>query len=245
MELPEVRTKPKEENPRFMILFGKPKSGKTSCLAGLQDALIIDIDKGTDYVECMSVPINSMEDLKELKNVLIEKNKEKGTYMYTYGIIDTATKLEDLILPLALKLYQNTPMGKTYKGDVRMLPNGAGYLYVREAFKYVIEGFKPLFKYLILVGHTKDKTINKEGKELAENSIDLSGKLERIISADADALGYVYRQKNQTIINFNGGGDFIVEARPAHLRGKEIIIAESDSEGKIITHWDKIFINAA
>lgn len=106
----------------------------------------------------------------------------------------------------------------------------------------IIDGFKPLFKYLILLGHTKDKMINKQGKELSENSLDLSGKLERIISADADALGYVYRQKNQTIINFNGGGDFIVEARPAHLRGKEIVIAESDADGKITFNWDKVFI---
>ena len=116
-------------------------------------------------------------------------------------------------------------------------------MYIREAYKAVIDGLKPLFKYFILLGHTKDKIINKQGKELSENSLDLAGKLERIICADADALGYVYRNKNQTIINFNGGGDFIVEARPAHLRGKEIVIAESDENGKITTYWDKIFLN--
>ena len=243
MELPKVKTKPIESNPKFTILFGKPKCGKTSIVSGLDDALILDLENGTDYVECMSVKINSLKDLRELKEELIISNKAKGDYTYKFGIIDTATKLEDLILPLALNMYNNTPMGKTYKDDIRMLPNGAGYLYIREAYKSVIDSFKPLFKYLILIGHIKDKAINKQGKELSENSLDLSGKLERIICADADALGYVYRHKNQTIINFNGGGDFIVEARPKHLRGKEFVVAESNENGEMSFYWDKIYLN--
>lgn len=243
MILPTEKQKPITNNPSFTVLFGKPKSGKTLIASGLPNALIIDTEGGSNYVECMSVQIRTVEDLRQLKDALIEANKAKGDFVYTYGVIDTATKLEDISLELALAMYKATPMGKTFKeGDIRSLPNGGGYLYIREAFKLIIDGFKPLFKYLILLGHTKDKMINKQGKELSENSLDLSGKLERIISADADALGYVYRNKNQTIINFNGGGDFIVEARPAHLRGKEIVIAESDANGKITFNWDKIFI---
>jgi hypothetical protein len=243
MILPTERKLAMDENPKFTVLFGKPKSGKTTIASGLQNALIIDTEGGSDYVDCMSVQVRTIDDLKQLKEALIEANKAKGEHVYTYGVIDTATKLEDISLDLALALYKNTPMGKTFKeNDIRGLPNGGGYLYIREAYKMIIDGFKPLFKYLILLGHTKDKTINKQGKELSENCLDLSGKLERIISADADALGYVYRQKNQTIINFNGGGDFIVEARPSHIRGKEIVIAESNAEGKLTMYWDKIFI---
>lgn len=120
-------------------------------------------------------------------------------------------------------------------------------MYIRQAFKMIIEAFKPLFKKgFILLGHTADATITKDGKELSEQKVDLSGKLGRIISADADAIGYVYREKNKTIINFNGGEDFIVEARSPHLRGKEIAVVESEKiEGsddlKFVYHWDKIF----
>ena len=149
MELPKIKSSPKEENPKFTILFGKPKCGKSTICSGLENALIIDLEDGTDYLECMSIKIKSMQDLIDLKNALI-KSKEEG-FSYIYGVIDTATKLEDLILPLALKMYKDTPMGKTFDGkDLRMLPNGAGYLYIREAYKAVIEGFKPFFKYLII-----------------------------------------------------------------------------------------------
>lgn len=242
MELPTNKSKILEENPKFLILFGKPKSGKSTIVTGLEDALIIDLENGTDYLECMSVKINSLSDLSDLKKSLIEFKDKNGKFAYTYGILDTATTLEDMTLPLALQMYKNTPMGKTFTGtDVRTLPNGGGYLYIREAYKSVISALKPLFKYFIILGHTKDKIINKNGKELSENSLDLTGKLERIISADADALGYVYRNKNQTIINFNGGGDYIVEARPLHLRGKEIVIAESDDNNNMKFFWNKIY----
>lgn len=242
MELPIYKSKILEENPKFLILFGKPKSGKSTIVAGLEDALIIDLENGTDYLECMSVKVNSLSDLSDLKKSLVEFKDKNGKFAYTYGILDTATTLEDMTLPLALQMYKNTPMGKTFTGtDVRNLPNGGGYLYIREAYKSVISALKPLFKYFIILGHTKDKIINKNGKELSENSLDLTGKLERIISADADALGYVYRNKNQTIINFNGGGDYIVEARPLHLRGKEIVIAESDENNNMKFFWNEIY----
>jgi hypothetical protein len=252
MELPTEKIKPISNNPKFLILFGKPKCGKTTAVSFLENALIIDLEKGSNYVEALKVECNNFEDLKKLKKALIEKNKEVGGFAYKYGVIDTATKLEDLILPLALDLYRKTPMGSDFGlnektgvlefADVRGLSHGAGYLYIREAFKMVVDGFKPLFEYIILLGHTKDRNVNKKGKELSEQSLDLSGKLERIISADADAIGYVYREENKTIINFNGGSDFVTEARPLHLRGKEITILESDENNNLTSHWDRIYI---
>lgn len=237
--LPTKRSKVKTENPKFMILFGKPKSGKTTILAGLDDCLIIDLEDGTDYVEALSLKASNMKELGDIANAIEGAGKP-----YKYIAIDTATKLEEICLPLAAALYKKTPMGRSWQGeDVRTLPQGAGYLYLREAFKSVIAKFKALTEHLILVGHSSDKLINKDGKELTEMELDLTGKLKRIMSADADALGYVYRKKNETIINFNGGGDFVVEARPKHLKGKEIVIAESDETNEITKYnWDKIFV---
>jgi hypothetical protein len=243
--LPTKKTEAKNINPRFTILFGKPKCGKTTIAAGLDNHLIVDMDvsEGTDSVTCTAIKARSLNRLEEIRQAIVAANAKKGGFVYEYGIFDTATDLEDLVLPMALKMYTNTPMGKTFKGtDVRDLPKGLGYFYIREAYKLVIKKFLPLFPHFILLGHTKDKMIEKNGKELTENTIDLTGKLERIIPAQADALGYVYREKNKTIINFKGGGDSIVEARPQHLRGKEIVIAESDEDNVITTYWDRIFI---
>jgi hypothetical protein len=44
---------------------------------------------------------------------------------------------------------------------------------------------------------------------------------------------------------FNGGEDLIVEARQAHLRGQEIVVAESDEDNNITAFWDKIYLPEA
>lgn len=83
--------------------------------------------------------------------------------------------------------------------------------------------------------------INKEGEEMSEMALDLVGKLGDIICGEADAVGYVYRKKNETIISFEGGDNSVREARAPHLRGKKISIAESDADNNITLHWDRIY----
>lgn len=215
---------------------------KSTIASMLNNNLIIDLENGYDYLEALVIKANSVDDLSQIARSISDKNKEIEGYFYKYITIDNATRLEELILPLATRLYQDTPMGKGYNGDVRKLPNGAGYLYMREAFFKVISMFRTLAPHLIVIAHSSDKLINKEGKELNEMSIDLTGKIARLIAADADAVAYLYRKKNQTIMNFNGGEDLIVEARQEHLRGKEIVIAESDDNNVITAYWERIFI---
>jgi len=243
MVLPTVKTKAAENvNPKLLIIYGKPKSGKTTLMAALEDNLIIDFEKGTSYVDALKVNVESMKDISELVAALKEK-KGDNEYAYKFGTLDTATAMEDMVSSLAVSMYKKTPMGANFTGnDVTILPNGAGYKFTREAFLYVLNLFKPYFKHLILLGHTKDKMINVQGKELSQNSLDLTGKLERIVAAEADGLGYLFRKKNQTILNFNGGEDYVVEARPAHLRGKEIVVMESNEDGKITHFLERIFI---
>lgn len=117
----------------------------------------------------------------------------------------------------------------------------AGYRFVREAFEQILDWFIPLCEGFILLAHANSTLVNKDGEEMQEMKMDLTGKLERITAGKSDALGYVYRKKNQTIISFEGGEDVIVEARPEHLKGKKIVIAESDEDGNLTTHWDQIF----
>lgn len=102
--------------------------------------------------------------------------------------------------------------------------------------------FRALTDNFILITHVKDSTINKEGEEVSSLSIDLTGKLSDIICGEADAVGNVYRKKNETIISFEGGDNTIREARAPHLRGKKIVIAESDENGNMTFHWDRIFL---
>lgn len=241
--LPKEKVKAKVENPRFLIIFGKPKAGKTTLASKLYNNLIIDLEGGSEFLEALAVQARSVKDLGEIANAIREEIKSTGKKPYKYITLDNASRLEEICLSYAATLYRQTPMGKNYQGnDVRTLPNGSGYMYLQQAVRKVIDMFRDLCDNFILIGHLKDKMINKEGEELSEMSLDLVGKLANIICGEADAVGYVYRKKNETHISFEGGDNSVREARAPHLRGKNIVIAESDDNNNIKVYWDKIYL---
>lgn len=126
MELPVKKREAIRQNPRFMVLFGKPKIGKTTVASLLDDNLIIEMeDRGADYVSGYIVDVRSAKELIE-----VAKELEKSEKRYKYITLDSATEMEDkIVMPLAIRLYQNTIIGKDYKGDdLRKLPMGAGQL---------------------------------------------------------------------------------------------------------------------
>lgn len=241
--LPKEKNKPKVNNPRFLILYGKPKSGKTTIAAALDSNLIIDLEGGSEYLSALSVQARNINDLGAISNAIKAEIASTGKKPYKFITIDNATRLEEMCLDYARILYMQTPMGKTYKGDdIRTLPNGSGYMYLRQAVRKVIDMFRELCDNFILIGHTKDKMINKEGEELTEMALDLVGKLGDIICGEADAVGYIYRKKNETIISFEGGDNTVREARAPHLRGQKIVIAESDENNNVAVHWDRVYL---
>lgn len=262
--LPTERRKATDYNPRLMVLFGKPKCGKSSLMASLDSNLIIDLEDGYRALDVMCVQARSAADMFNIKTAIEQKNKENGGKpFYRFITIDNATRLEEMSLFYANALYRKTSMGQSWgylkdkignilqdangkniidpKADVRLLPNGAGYLYMRKALKEMVTMFTPLCDTLILVCHVKDKQIKKNDTETTEMLVDLAGKVGDLICGEADAIGYVSRQDNQTILSFKGGDNNIRGSRPLHLREKQFIVAESDDDGNLKVDMSDIF----
>lgn len=241
--LPKEKSKPKVNNPKFLILFGKPKSGKSSIMASLDNNLIIDLEDGYQALSALVVQARSVKDFGDIATALREEINKNGKKPYKYITIDNATRLEEMCMSYAITLYKNTPQGKTYQGtDIRTLPNGSGYMWIRMAVRKVIDLFRDLSDTLILVAHVKDKQISIDGQEMSEMTLDLTGKLGDILCGEADAVGYVYRKKNETIISFEGGENNVREARATHLRGKKIVVATSDDDNNLAIDMSKIFL---
>ena len=236
--LPTKKVGPQRVNPKRLIIYSKPKTGKTSAFAGLEDNLIIDLENGADYVEALKIQITSLQELLEAGKAI----KEAGN-PYKYVTIDTVTALEDMVMPLAIKLYRNTSMGKSYDGDnVLSLPNGAGYLYLRQAFFQVLDFIDTLAPHIILAGHIKDKQVDDKGEMVLAANIDLTGKIKSLICANADAIGYMFRKGNKTILSFKTSEEVTCGARPEHLRNEEIVVSEMNNKGELEFHWDKIYV---
>ena len=241
--LPTTKIPATSENPKYLILYGLPKAGKTSCLAQLDNNLIIDLEGGSTFIDALAIQCRTIQDLGEAAQAIRAKNTEVGHNFYRRITIDNATRLEDICLGFAATLYRKTELGKNWKGDdVTTLPRGAGYKYLRDAVKKVIDMFKELCDEFILVGHVKDSITEKDGGEVSAREIDLVGKLGKIVCGMSDAVGYVYRKGKETHISFNGGiGETIMEARAKHIAGKDIVIATGNEDGDITTYWDKIY----
>jgi hypothetical protein len=251
--LPTKVTKATRVNPKSMVIFSLPKMGKTTTVSALDNCLLIDLEKGSYFVDAVKYDVIREAEKKEVLPIdvlgeLIEEikrsNKKKGGYVYKYIALDTVTALEDVVLPYANKLYRDTPMGRTWVGDdVTTLPNGAGYRYTRMALSNVLSEIENLCDTFIILGHVKDKLVEKDGKEMNERGLDLTGKSASILCAQVDAIGYLYRNENETIINFNASKNLISGARSPHLKGQEIVVARGNEDKTVEVDWSKIFIN--
>ena len=79
--LPTERKKAENYNPSLLVLFGKPKSGKSTLMAALESNLIIDLENGYRALSVMDIQVRSAEELfqakaliEEIKAELDEKN---------------------------------------------------------------------------------------------------------------------------------------------------------------------------
>jgi hypothetical protein len=236
--LPTTKVKATRMNPKRLVIYSKPKTGKTTAYAGLDNNLILDLENGCEYVEALKITISSLSELQEAGKAIKEAGKP-----YKYVTVDTVTALEEMIMPLAVKLYRNTAMGKNFDGDnVTTLANGAGYLYIRQAFFQVIDFIDTLAPHIILSGHIKDKVVDDKGEMVMSANIDLTGKIKSLICANADAIGYMYRKGNKTILSFKTNDEVTCGARPEHLRNEEIVISEMNEKSELTFHWDKIYV---
>lgn len=254
IKLPMQKVKATTQSPKNLIIFSKPKVGKSSLLAELDNCLLIDLEGGSDYLDAVKIKASSVEEIKQIGKQI----KEAGN-PYDYIALDTITALEDICIPYAEVLYAKKPMGKSWfkrkadgslsedsgkvqYGNILNLPNGAGYSYLREAMTKVIEYVKTLAPRVILIGHIKDVLLEKAGADFTSSDLDLTGKMKRIVTSQSDAIGYLYRKGNKNFLSFATSDSISCGARPAHLRNKEILISEMTDKG-FKTYWEEVYID--
>ena len=232
--LPTSKLVPTRINPKILVLYSLPKVGKTSELSKLNSCLLLDLENGADMYEALRVPITSIKKLDETIAAIIEYGVANGgKYPYTYIAIDTADMLEDFCVVSSTKKYKASIIGKNFEGDsVLELPKGLGYYYLRNEVLLKIEQLALVCKFLIITAHVKDKTLeSKGGVEVTTRDISLSGKLAGMVCAKADAIGYMYRDGDKLMVNFETNEGAIMGSRFPHLAGKTF---EFD--------WSKIYL---
>lgn len=248
IQLPLTPVKASVKSPKELILFSKPKVGKTTLLAGLENCLILDFENGSDYVEAMKLKVPNREVLRSIGQAIKEAD-----YPYKYIAVDTVTALEEYCIDYAEYLYSKSSVGKNWYsegkpkyGTIINMPQGAGYQWLRTAYNKTLDYIRTLAPRIILVGHVKDTILEKAGSDFNSLDLDLTGKIKRITASNSDAIGYLYRKGNQNILSFKTTDEISCGARPEHLRNKEIVLSElvtTDETSTVNTYWNKIYID--
>ena len=243
--LPMTKVSAETKSPKNLIIFSKPKVGKTTLLSQLENCLILDLEDGSDYVDAIKLKARSIDDIRAIGKAIKE-----ASYPYKYVAVDTITALEELCIPFAEDLYSKSSMGKNWftdgkpkYGSILNMPNGAGYPWLREAFTKVVDYLKTWAPRIILVGHVKDVVLDKNGSEFNALDLDLTGKLKRITSSQSDAIGYLFRKGNKNVLSFKTTDEISCGARPEHLRNKEVVLSELNDEETLTTFWENVYID--
>lgn len=253
-------TKPRPavlETPRRMIIFSKPKVGKTLTVSKLDNCLILDFEEGTLAIEAMAYPIKKVSDISAISAAIKEAD-----YPYDYIAIDTASALEEMCIPVAEQQWAKSPEGKKWfladnegklhpksgkaqYGSIMNLPYGKGYALVADVFNQVLDILQKCAPKLILLAHSTYATLNKDGAEFTSLDIQMAKKTKFAATFKADAIGYMYREKKQNFINFTATEDVGAGGRHRYLEKEHILISEyvdnDNGEEELVTYWDKIF----
>jgi len=130
IELPTGLVEPEFIDPRVMVIYSIPKSGKTSIAAQLPNSLILDLEGGTDLIRAPKVNIIGLKhdpfSTPETEEQKAARHARKKYYLneviiqlkqghpYQYIVIDTATTLEDWCEYDGTCMYMQSPMGKSW-----------------------------------------------------------------------------------------------------------------------------------
>lgn len=243
IQLPLAKISPISVSPKTLVMYSKPKVGKTLAVSMLENALIIDLENGSDFIEAMKIKASTIDDIKEIVKAIHKAGKP-----YKYIVVDTLSRLEDMVLPYAKEMYKKTIQGKSFDPtndknvSILDIPNGLGYHKVREHFFEVLSWLETCADRVILLGHLKPKDVNNSDTEVDAKKIDLYGKSGRILAANVDSIALMYREEDKCILTFKTADDVICGSRSTHLRNQDIVLTEM-IDGQIIAHWDKIYID--
>lgn len=180
--------------PFIMLVYGMPKVGKSTLAAefsptGVDGSLIIDTENGTDEIACNRIKAANLDDLANALNTAYRSE-------FSNIAIDTIDEIYHWAEAAAVKTL-NARM-KTNHTTVEEFGYGVGYAVARTMMLSVIGKlhiFKSVGKTVLLISHQKQAINDTESEK--SRTVELPGKLSRIMAASVDAIALVYVRRDK------------------------------------------------
>ena len=169
-----------------VMLYGAPKTGKTTTACQFPGALLLGFEKGWSTIAGVMVqPINSWSEFKKL---FVEFKDPDVQAKYQTIVIDTA----DIAYSYCEKYICNRESDAKHDYQtVADIPYGKGYAMAMEEFDECIRKILQLGYGLVLISHEQDKTMkNERGEEYNQLIPTLDKRARLVCERTCDIIGY-------------------------------------------------------
>ena len=175
---------------KFLLIYGQPKTGKSTFGSQLPRSLFLNFEQGTNALAGIrSVPILRWTDFKK---VLTQLRKPQAREMYDSIVVDTAS--------IAWQLCEKYVCQREGVESIRDIPWGEGWGMLRNEFSECWREITLLGFGILFIAHSKDKPTemrDEEGNAITAVAPDLPNQCYTIINSIVDIIGYLQVQMNQ------------------------------------------------
>jgi len=137
---------------QIILLYGRPKIGKSTFCANFPDALFIATEPGLNHLSVFKVSVNNWE-----KFLAVCKEIAEGKHQFKTIIIDT---IDNLVMYCNEYICQQNDID-----HISDMPMGKGWAKATAELTRVINKLSMLGIGLILVGHSKQEEIETKTKK--------------------------------------------------------------------------------
>lgn len=179
-----------------VLLYGSPKSGKTTTASKFPGALVLAFEKGYSAIPgIMAMPINTWG---EFKKALSEMRDPEVKEKFQTIVIDTADIAYQYCEKYICNRESNANNNYETIGDI---PFGKGYKLAQNEFDDCIRRILQMDYGLVLISHDQDKTFTDEqGKEYNKIIPTLDARCRLVCERTCDIIGY------SRIVDIENGG---------------------------------------
>lgn len=174
---------------KFLLIYGEPKTGKSTFGSQLPRALFLNFEQGTNALAGIrGVPILRWSDMKQ---VLTQLRKPQAREMYDSIVVDTAS--------IAWQLCEKYICQRESVDSIRDIPWGGGWNMLKTEFSECWREITLLGFGILFIAHSKEKPTemrDEEGNAITTVCPDLPSNAYTIINSIVDIIGYLQVQMN-------------------------------------------------
>ena len=167
---------------KYLLLYGKPKTGKTTMASRFPKNLLIAFEKGYNAIDGIkAVDINKWS---EFRQVLRQLEKPEAREMYDTITIDTTT--------IAYEMAEQFVCAQNGVQSIRDIPWGQGWTLSKKEFESCLRKITMLGYGLVLISHIetrKEKTSDDNEIEILAPS--MPKRCYEVVNQIVDIIGYI------------------------------------------------------